>query len=469
MIADVFISYASEDHARAAAVVAVLERRGWSVWWDRRIPTGEDYQRYIEARLHAARCVIVLWSAHSAASRWVRAEANSALERGILVPASINGAEPPMPFNTIQTARLADWDGTSPHPELDRLLAGVAVRLGARPVMVTAPQRPSGSRHRRVVVGLLVVHVAVALGLVLIRVRTTDVRLELHVAEAGFRSSAQQPLITAPMRVATLGASGLAAVDLPQAGGAGSERYAEPSLLLTALGEGVIQLEPFRVPASTPLALRVTDEPGAYRLSLEGAIPTLEASVLGPVRVVVPRVLKEDRNYAYAKVVELHTDSAVLDLEFAVPAGQGARLAARLAAGDLRLDRIEWFDGEPVVMSTIVSGQLSYVTADRDGQAFTEGETLRFRRSEGEVQLLRVAGGDVALTFAGHVRGMTVGSGGSQRSLMPTWLEWLKGRPVLWMLKDVYLALLGLTLAAIQWWAQAVDLWRKLSTRGPGA
>ena len=37
-MSDIFISYASADRERAKLVSVTLDRRGWSVWWDRTIP-----------------------------------------------------------------------------------------------------------------------------------------------------------------------------------------------------------------------------------------------------------------------------------------------------------------------------------------------------------------------------------------------------------------------------------------------
>ena len=39
----------------------------------------------IEERLKGAKAVVVIWSAEAAKSHWVRAEANTALERGTLL------------------------------------------------------------------------------------------------------------------------------------------------------------------------------------------------------------------------------------------------------------------------------------------------------------------------------------------------------------------------------------------------
>jgi len=42
-MADVFISYAHEDKNWASALAELMEKEGWSVFWDRRIPPGRDF------------------------------------------------------------------------------------------------------------------------------------------------------------------------------------------------------------------------------------------------------------------------------------------------------------------------------------------------------------------------------------------------------------------------------------------
>ena len=86
---DVFISYAREDRDRARLLADALQDRGWSVWWDRKIVAGEAFDQTIEQQLETAGSVVVLWSAHSIGSEWVRNEAGLASEREVLVPALI--------------------------------------------------------------------------------------------------------------------------------------------------------------------------------------------------------------------------------------------------------------------------------------------------------------------------------------------------------------------------------------------
>ena len=105
-MSDIFISYASEDRSKVQALAEVLESMGWSVWWDRAIPAGTQFDKVIEKELAAARCVIVIWSKTSVVSQWVRAEAGEALRRDVLIPALIGDVEIPLVFRQIQAAKL---------------------------------------------------------------------------------------------------------------------------------------------------------------------------------------------------------------------------------------------------------------------------------------------------------------------------------------------------------------------------
>ena len=108
-MADVFISYARPDRVAAVAVAAWLEAQGYSVWWDSSLSGGENFSRRIERELAAAGAVVVLWSQAASSSDWVRDEAATAKAAGKLVPASIDGAAPPLGFQGLHTITLTDW------------------------------------------------------------------------------------------------------------------------------------------------------------------------------------------------------------------------------------------------------------------------------------------------------------------------------------------------------------------------
>ncbi len=128
-LGEIFISYASQDRDRVEPLARAFESRHWSVWWDRKIVTGQTYDQTIERALADAKCVVVLWSNHSVRSEWVRNEATVAMERGLLLPATLDPVSPPLEFRRRQTANLNDWDGDPAHPGFRALCDGVAAAL----------------------------------------------------------------------------------------------------------------------------------------------------------------------------------------------------------------------------------------------------------------------------------------------------------------------------------------------------
>ena len=149
-MADVFVSYARSDKARVAPLVAAIEAKGWSVWWDPEIDAGQQFDDQIEAELKAAKAVLVVWTPTSVASRWVRGEAREAAERGTLVPARFDDARLPMDVRAIHTTDLDGWAADADSPPFQALLralaamiarqgAGGASRAGSAPAPAAAP------------------------------------------------------------------------------------------------------------------------------------------------------------------------------------------------------------------------------------------------------------------------------------------------------------------------------------------
>jgi adenylate cyclase len=121
-VADVFVSYARSDKALVAPLVAVIEAKGWSVWWDPAIAPGQEFDGRIDAELDAAAAVLVAWTPTSVTSRWVRGEAREAAERGVLVPVRFGGARLPIDVRAIHTTELDGWNEDPSHPACQELL-----------------------------------------------------------------------------------------------------------------------------------------------------------------------------------------------------------------------------------------------------------------------------------------------------------------------------------------------------------
>ncbi len=126
MTYDVFISYAHEEVKTARRLAdALVAARGWSVWWDTSLRTGEQYPRKIQEAVAASRSVVVLWSKDATTSDWVVAEASEGWNRKILVPVLLDGSEPPLPFRQTQARNLSQWRGGLHDPALLGLIEDI--------------------------------------------------------------------------------------------------------------------------------------------------------------------------------------------------------------------------------------------------------------------------------------------------------------------------------------------------------
>jgi hypothetical protein len=132
-MADIFISYARSDRARAQALARALEQQGYFVWWDPKIPPGKTFDQVIEEALDSARCVVVLWSTESVESDWVKEEAAEGKRRNILIPVLIDDVTIPLGFKRIQAANLTDWQADTTHSGFTNLLQAVSEIAGPPP------------------------------------------------------------------------------------------------------------------------------------------------------------------------------------------------------------------------------------------------------------------------------------------------------------------------------------------------
>jgi len=152
-MADVFISYARADKARVAPLVAAIEAKGWSVWWDPEITPGQEFDDQIEAEIGAAKAVLVVWTPVSVASRWVRGEAREAAERGILVPVRFEQARLPMDVRAIHTTDLDGWREDPASPVVQdclRALDTMIARAQAAEAIVADENTPTPATRKQV-------------------------------------------------------------------------------------------------------------------------------------------------------------------------------------------------------------------------------------------------------------------------------------------------------------------------------
>ena len=142
-MADVFVSYARNDKARVAPVVAAIEAKGWSVWWDPDITPGQEFDDQIEAEITAALAVLVVWTPTSVTSRWVRGEAREAAERGVLVPVRFDQARLPMDVRAIHTTDLDGWGENAASPQAQEFLRALGTHIARS--QASRPAKPGSA------------------------------------------------------------------------------------------------------------------------------------------------------------------------------------------------------------------------------------------------------------------------------------------------------------------------------------
>lgn len=128
-MADIFLSYNRDDAATARIYADALKQEGFSVWWDTALRSGEAYDQVTEAALHDAKAVVVLWSARSVVSRWVRSEATVADRNNTLMPVMMEDCQRPIMFELTQTADLIGWNGSASAPAWRGFVEDLRVKM----------------------------------------------------------------------------------------------------------------------------------------------------------------------------------------------------------------------------------------------------------------------------------------------------------------------------------------------------
>jgi hypothetical protein len=142
-MAEIFVSYKSEDRVKARLVAEALAQEGFDVWWDPALQAGEDYQETIDRNLREALVVVVLWSARSAKSRWVRSEATVGDNFGALAPVKIEPCDLPTAFVLVQTADLSHWSGDREDAAWREFVGDIAAKREKRRATVGENPRAS--------------------------------------------------------------------------------------------------------------------------------------------------------------------------------------------------------------------------------------------------------------------------------------------------------------------------------------
>jgi hypothetical protein len=423
-MADVFVSYASEDRDKAAALVEVLKAQGWSVWWDRDIPAGASWDESIQTGMTQARVMVVLWSRSSATSRMVKDEANYAANKDALVPALIEPCEIPYGYGMLQAADLTDWDGGTDHPGLVQVLTATRRQLGRKTEPIRSPPAPPWRKKRWLAPAALLAPVPLAAALGALKVGRFDVTVSARAREVRFVLAARQQLPAEQLALLELGASRLTAAALPPSESPGA--VVPTSLLLLrpgATGSATLALRPIALPESATVALRV--DPGEVRLGISGVLRDRVVVAVSGLLEVRARRRPIRADTFEPGLVQLQPDSGGIDLQL-ILADTVATLSTALQVRGLRFTRVDYYrEGEGVdeFVSTLDTATVAVAAQPGASFALGRGGSLGLEEAVGEVRRLSLEPDGVTFEFDGSVGGLITGSGATRQRHRPTWFN----------------------------------------------
>ena len=341
----------------------------------------------------------------------------------------------------------------------DEEIAGVA-RL-ARLIEIRNSAAPP--RRNWWAAGVLASTLAIVSVLLFVRVPETDVELDLTISGVRFTLAGDQ-VIAGAMRVAQLGVSGLREIQLPMdaAAGAGAVQIsADQSAIRVSVNgsgkaPGMATLAPLSLSTGTSVGLQPIGSPYEYGLSIKAASVAMRVDVSGAVDLALAGSAPRHVEFRSPRPILLRGGQDDVDLDMTFPAATPSPFSPQLAVRDLALFRIDEFsEGNRSLVrrvSTVLSGTLFLESLNGEALHMRSGEALQFEKSDGEMRELRLEDNRIGLRYHGRVRGMTTGSGEGSRSLMPTYLEWLRARHGLSLLWGAALYLFGLVAGALRWW-----------------
>ena len=105
----IFISYSHYDRAHAEKLAALIQKEGYSVWWDHSLLAGEDFRAKITEKIQQAVMVFTLFSHKSVHSSWVLDEAGRANEAGKLIPILLDDSRIPIGFGTLHYLDMSEY------------------------------------------------------------------------------------------------------------------------------------------------------------------------------------------------------------------------------------------------------------------------------------------------------------------------------------------------------------------------
>lgn len=338
------------------------------------------------------------------------------------------------------------------------------LRRLAHLVEIYEAAQPQPARKRWPVIVALGSTLLIVSVLLFARISETEIELDLTLSEVGFVLPKQQ-VLAETMGLSVLGVSGLREIQFLEARSSGDQTpqlsdRVRLSIASSGKRQGSITLATLMLPSETRVWLRHNGAPHQYRLSMKGVNLELRADVHGLVDVGYPDRGAEQFDFVAPHPIHMLPGIDEVDLDLTLLDPGKSAFSPQVSITKLSLFQIDKFHGDKrsVVrrVSSILSGTLIFESLGQRELKLRPGEMIHFEQVHGEIRTLRLQDNNIDLKFHGRVRGLGAGSEENPRSLMPTWLEWLRARHSLSLFWGAAIYLFGLIAGVLRWWGKPI-------------
>ena len=264
-----------------------------------------------------------------------------------------------------------------------------------------------------------------------------DVELELQLEEASFEVLKKKAL-GEPLRLSELGISAARSLEIISNGKSDIRDLPLGTVLLQSNDSSrsgahlSLDLPAMLLDSGTQVRLAPGTRKGAYRIGVRTANRAIVAAAQGPVKVIVPRGTgsTEDFKTPGRLIVQpvRRTGPVWMVMDVALDSATSIEstpgLPARLATQQ-REERIVDGDSSTIdTVSTIRGGEVRDLDFKGRSTMLLAGDALHLDAS-GSISSLGFTDTAVVMTFRGRASQLSLTSGGTERTLMPTYLDWL--------------------------------------------
>jgi hypothetical protein len=336
--------------------------------------------------------------------------------------------------------------------ELDRL---------SRLIALVELSRPKPVRRWIVIVLLGGLIVPLVCSLMFGHVRQTAIDLDLSCSGMSFVTAQQQQILPKDgWELAELGLGGeTSTVELPLSADVAEKsitgRYVR--MVVPQNTSGTLNAQTLTLPPNTRVYISLlAAEAGRYRLTLQGADPSLVVQLSGPVRLVTGKNSLELETIDSSSV---HCGTGECNLDI-TPTASGLIKFSEIQINDFSLVSMSppGEDSHAVgqQLSTILSGRVILNALNGKESTLREGDRLQLKNASGVLRVSRSKNDQFDVKFTGNVSDLAIHHGSTSSTLMPTWLEWLQASPHFSLLWGTSMYLFGLLVGIMRWWSKGI-------------